>query len=451
MKDKNLQLIDSSQEFPMCRPLGAWEKLFWFCSQAHPTHFALTAKIRGKFSIEQLKKTLNQVQQRHPLLRVRIAFDETQQPWFVEDAAKIPLRVVPREGEQHWQREIQKELSEPFVCTEAPLLRVVLLHSTNISELILVCHHCICDGISNILLTRDILQLLATPNAFLEPLSKIPAMEDLIPSKVDDNILSENSEFPNNSWLKQSSLDIELLPQSPISLMSAKDNNFSPEILPHLNFGSLSPETTRLLISRCQQELTTVYGAICAAFFLAITRQNPSEETHTLQCFSAINIRQYLKPMVGEHFGYYAHGKSIFQTLSTNEDLWEIARSFKHQLNQEMTPEKIFKDLLHTQGWISTNPSLTQVQQAIAEHLDGALSISNLGRVKFPAQFGNLQLQAIYGPIGIPPGGKQWVVGSVTVGKQLFLTLVLPNSSISSAGVENLLEDAIHLLNMAVK
>ncbi|KST63732.1 condensation domain-containing protein [Mastigocoleus testarum] len=451
MENKIIQVTDSSRKTSICRPLGAWEKLFWLSSQAHPAHVGLTAKIRGEFSIEQLKKTLTQVQQRHPLLRVRIAFDQTQQPWFVEDPAEIPLRIVARQGEQHWQQEIKKELSEPFVCTQAPLLRIVLLHSPNISELLLICDHCICDGISTILLTRDILQLLATPDTFLEPLSIIPATDNLIPSKVDDNILSGNSEFTNTSWIEQSSLNVQLLPQSPISPMSAKDNHLSSETLSRLKFGSLSPKTTKLLICRCKEESTTIYGAICAAFSLAIARQNPSEEKHTLQCFSAINIRQYLKPMVGENFGYYAHGISIFQSFSTNEDLWEIARSFKNKLKEEMIPKKIFEDILQMQEWMSKNPTLTQVQQGITEHLDGALSVSNLGRLQFPTQFGNLQLEAMYGPIGILPGGNQWLVGSVTVGEQLFLTLTLPNSSISLAGVENILEDAINLLNMAVK
>ncbi|NJR52145.1 MAG: hypothetical protein HC780_23825 [Leptolyngbyaceae cyanobacterium CSU_1_3] len=76
-----------------CRPLGAAEKMFWLCDRVQPIHFTLTAQIQGEFSSEQLKHALMQVQQRHPLLRVGIALDETEQPWFVEEEANIPLRI----------------------------------------------------------------------------------------------------------------------------------------------------------------------------------------------------------------------------------------------------------------------------------------------------------------------------------------------------------------------
>ena len=109
MEDKSLQFIERFQEFPTCRPLSSWEQQVWLCDQVSPTHFAVTAQIKGEFSVEQLKQALAQLQQRHPLLRVRIALDEVQQPWFVENTAKIPLRVLLREGEQqhHCQQLLQ--------------------------------------------------------------------------------------------------------------------------------------------------------------------------------------------------------------------------------------------------------------------------------------------------------------------------------------------------------
>ncbi len=447
MKDKNLQLIDSSVKFSRCRPLGAWEKILWLSDQSGRAQVAMMAQIKGKFSVEQLKQALTQVQHRHLLLRVRIALDEAQQPWFVEDTANIPLRVVPREGEQQWQRELEQELSQRFVSYQAPLVRVVLIHSTDVSELIITSHHCISDGTSKLLLIRDILQALTTPETSTssQSLPIIPAMEDLIPGQVDENLISLNSKTQKTSWQQQSSLSTKLT-DPPTQFSNATVEQTSP-ILSHIHFASLSPENTTLLISHCRQEQTTVHAAICAAFLLAIANKNPSEKQQTLQCFSAMNIREDLRPVVEEQVGYYAHGKATLQTLTPNTSLWEVARSFKDQLNQEIAPEKIFEDILRNQEWLSTNPDLTQVQQAISEHLDRGLMVSNLGRLTYSPQFGQLQLQAIYGPIGIPPGRNQWVVGAVTVGKQLFLTLVLPKSTLLSAEREDLLEEAIQLLS----
>ena len=79
------------QSVDICRPLGAGEQIFWLHDQAHPLHFALTAQTKGQFTVHQLQQALNLIQQRHPLLRVRIALDEAEHPWFVEHSACIPL------------------------------------------------------------------------------------------------------------------------------------------------------------------------------------------------------------------------------------------------------------------------------------------------------------------------------------------------------------------------
>ncbi|MDV2994160.1 MAG: hypothetical protein N4J56_003814 [Chroococcidiopsis sp. SAG 2025] len=168
-----------------CRPLGALEKIFWLYDQVQPAHFALTAQIQGEFSNEQLKRALMQVQQRHPLLRVRIALDETEQPWFVEEVANIPLRVLQRQSEQHWQREVETEISTPFNWKQAPLIRAVLLHSPEISELIVVYHHSIADGTSGAYLIQDILQAIAVPSTILQPLPMPLSLEELMLGKAD--------------------------------------------------------------------------------------------------------------------------------------------------------------------------------------------------------------------------------------------------------------------------
>ncbi len=84
------------QSVDICRPLGAGEQLLWLLDQAHPLHFALTAQIKGQFTVHQLQPVFNLVQRRHPLLRVCIVLDEAERSWFVEHSACIPLRIVQR-------------------------------------------------------------------------------------------------------------------------------------------------------------------------------------------------------------------------------------------------------------------------------------------------------------------------------------------------------------------
>jgi NRPS condensation-like uncharacterized protein len=166
----------------MQRPLGSGEHLFWLSDRVAPSHFCVTAKVVGKITIEKLQQALVWVQQRHPLLRVGIATDTNGKPWFVAESASIPLRIVERLGEEHWLQEVENELSNPFNWNQAPLVRVVLVRSHDISEIIVTCHHAIADGISSAYLLRDILEAMGTPNFEGKVLPEYPAFEDLIPN-----------------------------------------------------------------------------------------------------------------------------------------------------------------------------------------------------------------------------------------------------------------------------
>lgn len=53
-----MQSIDYTQAVAVYRPLGAQEHLYWLHDQANPLHFALTAQISGKFSVDQLQQAL---------------------------------------------------------------------------------------------------------------------------------------------------------------------------------------------------------------------------------------------------------------------------------------------------------------------------------------------------------------------------------------------------------
>lgn len=138
--------------------VGIEEHTFWLYDQAAPCHFTLTARIVGELHVDQLQQAIAWVQQQHPLLGVRIVTAQSGQPWLIEDSASIPLRVVQRQSEQQWLSEVEQEISHPFDWNQAPLIRMVLVHAADISELIITCHHAIADGMSTVYLLRDRLQ-----------------------------------------------------------------------------------------------------------------------------------------------------------------------------------------------------------------------------------------------------------------------------------------------------
>ena len=73
-----------------------------------------------------------------------------------------------------------------FDFEKGPLIRFILLKSTEISDLIIIGQHAICDGISLTNLIQDIMLLLS------EPETKVKKIEPILPT-------SEN--FPANSFI----------------------------------------------------------------------------------------------------------------------------------------------------------------------------------------------------------------------------------------------------------
>lgn len=428
---------DRTQAVGVCRPLGIIEQVFWLQDQAHPLHFALTATIRGRFSVDQLQQALTLIQKRHPLLRVRIAVDEAKQPWFVEHSACIPLRVVQRQSEQDWQREVEQEIATPFVWSQSPLVRVVLIHSSNgaeLSELIVTCHHAIADGISVTYLIRDILQAIATPTAFGQSLSVPGPREELVPGKAPETI-SLSKPMPTFRTISGGFGVVQ----------RARQNN-----RPCVSSGSLSPETTLSLISRCRQEQTSVHGAICAAFLLAIRHQNHSEQPQNLTCTSGINLRPYLTSVNQEDVSYCAAAERTFHLLISDANLWDVARSVKHQLNQSMASDNLFERIFQGREWLSTNPSPDIVLQTFKDQWDCDICVSNLTRLTVQQQFGELELQAIYGPVVTTGVENDRFVGVATLGDRLFFTLVCSELVMLRSQSKRLHEEAIRLLNGAI-
>src|ERR1700751_2294861 len=129
--------------------------------------------VEGNFTIGELRVALARVQCKHPALRALIR-PELDGLYYEDDPlVEIPLRLAVGD---HWP-ECERELSTSFTYHE-PQLRIVCLWRTCGADLLFATSHRICDGMSILLIVKEVLRAL-----YLQ--------EDLIPYKaitVDDII-----------------------------------------------------------------------------------------------------------------------------------------------------------------------------------------------------------------------------------------------------------------------
>ena len=121
----------------------------------------MMARIKGHVSEDMIRTAVLNVQQRHAHLRARIEEDADHNLWLTsEGAGEIPIEIIPRVSEGQWLEAYYRHCKIPFKFSERPPIRFILVQSPELSELIIFCHHIICDGKSLAYLVRDIMDCL---------------------------------------------------------------------------------------------------------------------------------------------------------------------------------------------------------------------------------------------------------------------------------------------------
>lgn len=437
----------------LSRPLGATEQAVWLRDRAHSMHFAIAAQIRGALSLEALTSSLQRLQQRHPLLRVGIELDHSHTPCFVEQPTTIPLRWVSRLEATHWEREVERELSQPFDWSQAPLIRVVWVQGSDVSELIMVCHHAIADGLSVVTLIRDLLGVLARPNeaAISASVSVPAALETLLPTV----------QKPQPSIIQTLNSKIQLvLVRSLLRLFSLRrtvmafgKSSSSSSKTPMLRSGMLSPTTTKALMRRCREEQTTVHAAICTAFLFGLVFEKLQQDGSSLQnesklflnCFSPISLRSLLPTVAAQVCGLYISFARTSHPLTVDSTFWDVARSLKAQLTAQSEVVDLLRTIHNCEQLIAIHPNPDMVLNTFIQKHHSDLMVTNLGRLNLPNEFGKFKLEALYGPVVMSGFEPERTVGVATLGDRLFFTF-LHSTSYSNTKMSRLPEHTIQLI-----
>jgi hypothetical protein len=362
-------------------------------------NFTVTARLRGPLTLEQLQSALERLRLRHPFIAVRgVAAQAGEAAYFTtEGVPPTPVRVVERVTDEDWVREVEHEITTPFDYHTGPLFRCTWLRSAKLSDLLLVCDHVTADGRSGIFALHDLLRLLANPGLHLEPLLP-PRLAELVPPPMVALIRKITDAAPGEP------------PTTPADFMDAYGPSPDPlRVIPI----ALSEAETAAFVARCRAEGVTVQAALCAAFLVPFAEQQPSEPVRRVE--SPVDIRGRLTQPVGPVYGGYLSIVVTSVDCSPGRGLWDMARDASQGL-AAITEEQLF-----------TSPS---VMLAVADHPPRGqpfkvrydLSISNLGRLDLPAEYGPLHLESVYAPTFNASLPEHRILGVTTFGGQMRCT-----------------------------
>jgi NRPS condensation-like uncharacterized protein len=437
----------------------------------------VVARIKGNITQLMLEEAVKKAQRRHTNLRRRIKEGENHDLWFTSEGVKdIPVTIVSRESDDHWTKVQHEENMKPFEFNERPAIKFILVHSPDVSELIIVCHHIICDGLSLAYLARDLMVHLGDPAKEIEILSD-PTPIDLNNLPKDISLNPVTKFFVNRinkRWQKEKvHFDMEDYRDLNEAYWSkARHKIISIE---------LSEPQTASLVKRCREENTTANSALTAAFVGApqIIQGKRKELSRTA---IAGNMRDRLQVPAGEEMGYFAGAVTLDYSYDEKRGFWENARRLNQKVQPLYTNKNLFKealiwchldpgyleainfkklgDLVPTQSSrhekLSAFSKRDDVVSSILkrekmETLDKTImgtAMTNLTRMDFPREYGDLELdRLIMNPGGaFPLSNVNLVLGAVTCSGKLSLIMEYDEGTVDTATMTKIKDTALEFL-----
>jgi hypothetical protein len=356
------------------RSLGDTERLWYLHEQYQPFHFSLAATVIGRRSRNEWRDALDLLQRRHPLLSARIRKDSLGRPEFFQPlGTEIPLRIVDYDAVARWESVMEEEMAVSFAAENVPLMRVVLIHGADKSILILSAHHSIADGMSFVYVIRDLLLIMSG-----EEVTALP-----LPEPFDERVRRVVKSWP----------PLTISNGAPAAAPPPFRTSQDPR--PTIDTISLPLELSIALRKRAREEGTTVHGAITAAFLLTGRTLSQTWRDQPVRLCSPINARPAFD--IGEDCGLYIHAGTVTFALHDSGDLWALARKYKRELTPQLTPHSIAEAVLPLREIVDElTPKTAAELTATVFAREG--TISNLGVAPYGPQFGDLRLDALWGP-----------------------------------------------------
>jgi hypothetical protein len=365
---------------------------------ASPVNCVFAVSVRGTLSPERMRLALNTVQAKHPLLRARIGWRRGR-PYFESGTVgEIPVRVLDRRSEDDWQKVTEAEWGLPFDAGKGPLARVVWVRSGDkpgeagieaVSELVLICPHCICDGATGVTLMREILLLLDRPEEMIGSYSIFQSVKEIIPRSL---LADKGGRI--KAYLRSLGLRI-LFSLRPVRKTGEEGKNY---VIRWRLDGGMSGA----LIERCKSEDVTLHSALCVALLGAYREVKKEEGKNKVIC--PVDIRRYVGEIRKDMMFAFAPIVELSVATPAGEGdpragaagFWEQCRQLKESLAEKIETIKAYELLLHSEYYHPVAKKLIRWLCSDAGSHD--FTFSNMGRLDIPEEYETFSVEAVYSP-----------------------------------------------------
>jgi NRPS condensation-like uncharacterized protein len=228
--------------------------------------------------------------------------------------------------------------------------------------------------------------------------------------------------------------------------------------------GSLSQKLTVDLVLSCRKEDVTVNSALITAFLISQYKIQGNYSKNS-KIGVAVSLRNRLKYLIGETFGFYAASITIKPKYEPKKDFWELTKHVQELIERNLEDKEIFKKFIVTDlepsfmdslyfckyGLIKSRLSKIFLKNAGWDRISYEYALTNLGRIDIPTEYGphHLKLETLFGP-SIYSDSVEKIIGICTFNDKLTYVFTYNEAVVDSSMISKLSETAINQLEMAI-
>ena len=414
-----------------------------FGDGTEPFHGVYALKINGGIDHGRLVLALARLQEKYLMLRTAIGIDHLGRPYFhtPQPTPAIPLRIVERTGDDHWNRETLHELGTPFHIPNGPLLRITWIRSARVSDLIMAFHHCMCDGGSGVALLSDLLALLDDPQAEVGVAPAFQSISNLVPAEILNG--------RRNRFKAKLSAALVHAGLSLGSLFISTKRKPGPRAKDYLINWKLGTKQSNALFAHCKKESVTVNTAIGLALMEAFKAVNGEAAHGKATC--PVDIRRYMPEVKRDMLFSYGLALNISLEQALGAGFWQKANTLQMHISKQMEKLNPYE---FTMIMEASHSSVHKLRRFLTyAKVGNDFMFSNMGKFDIPSQYKHFQVDTIYSPTVIGPFANPNTIITTTFNGQMDFSFVSNEEFLPRTTALQIGESAMKILfeNVAIR
>jgi len=407
------------------------------------------AIVEGIFDKNKIKKALENTSIRHPLLNSLVEIDNENNAWLIQKNGYIGIEYY-NSNEMDWQSWYKKTDNIAFDFLEGSLIKFCVIIGNN-TEIIVLGHHILGDGIGYLNLIKDL--LLALDN-------KLDTTPQIPPYEPNDKYFKETvlldlgvhsfANSLNEEWRKSR---VRFSEKEFYTFFKDYRNKYNP----NLYMASIEEDRLNKVLEKGKLNGFTVNEIIASAFSLAAMEILKKNE---IRLGVAANIRNELVSEPNNCMGNFVTGISTKTYYDPSKDFISNARTTTAVIRDQLQNIKnrhlvvhflneFDKDLIESVMFAAYGNFEHNVSKKLAELIgeqseNKGLGISNLGRHDF-TNYKKIKIVDIQF-IGPAFPANLLTVGLITINGKLNICIRYNEGEIKIDTVKTIYEKSIELL-----